>query len=71
MAATNELFVHLNDVDGGPRAGFDQNRLFVGVGLRASDGTRVELGPMLTYTARPQGDDLLAGIIATNIFFSR
>lgn len=71
VAATNELFVHLNDVDGGPRAGFDQNRLFVGVGLRASDGTRVELGPMLTYTARPQGDDLLAGILATNIFFSR
>lgn len=52
--------------------------LVVAAGLTAPREARAETelqawagGPMLTYTARPQGDDLLAGIIATNIFFSR
>lgn len=71
VAATNELFVNLNDVDAGPQGGFDQNRLFVGVGIRASDGTRAELGPMLTYSRVAGGDDLLLGILAINLFFSR
>lgn len=38
--AYNESFVHLNSPDRGPRAGFDQNRVFVGMG---KDGPRVKM----------------------------
>lgn len=71
LAATNELFVNLNDVDGGPSAGFDQNRLFLGLGTRASDGTRAELGVMMQYVNRPAAEDLIAGILVMNLFVNR
>jgi Protein of unknown function (DUF2490) len=71
LAATNEVFFHLNDVDGGPSAGFDQNRLFLGLGTRASDGTRAELGVMMQYVNRPAAEDLIAGILVMNLFVNR
>ncbi len=71
LAATNEVFFHLNDVDGGPSAGFDQNRLFLGLGTRASDGTRAELGVLLQYLNRPTGEDLLAAVLVMNVFVNR
>lgn len=41
----DELFVGFNDLDWGPRAGFDQNRLFVGPGVDVPAlGGRFELG---------------------------
>ena len=46
LVAQGEVFVNLNDTDWGQRAGFDQNRAFVGGAWQASKVMRVELGYM-------------------------
>jgi hypothetical protein len=43
FVAWDELFFHLNDT-ARTAAGFDQNRLFAGLGLGIRQGTRVEVG---------------------------
>ena len=47
----DEVLVNLNDADWGPRAGFDENRMFAGVGWRFDVGAKVslELGYMNQY----------------------
>lgn len=40
----DELFINVNDADWGQRAGFDQNRLFIGGALRLSKQARFEAG---------------------------
>lgn len=44
LIINEELFYNLNSASWGPRAGFDQNRLFLGPGLKLSENTKVELG---------------------------
>lgn len=53
--AWNELFVDLNDVDWGPRAGYGQNRTFVGAGWQVAKNLRFEGGYLLNHinTAEP------------------
>ena len=41
--ASDETFVHLNSPNRGPRAGFDQNRMFLGLG-KSGEHTKVEAG---------------------------
>ena len=52
LVAYDELFVNLNDATGGPSAGFDQNRTYVGAG-RVIDRVTLEAGYMLDAVARP------------------
>lgn len=47
--AWNELFVDLNDVDWGPRAGYGQNRTFVGAGWQVAKNLRLEGGYLLNH----------------------
>lgn len=42
-AAYSETFVHLNTVPGGPKAGFDQHRGFIGLG-RDGERAKIEFG---------------------------
>ena len=49
---TSELFVNLNSADWGPRAGFDQLRLFGGIGVPIARGLWIEAGYMNQYVAR-------------------
>jgi hypothetical protein len=56
---TDELFVGLNDAEWAPQ-GFDQNRAFVGVGLKASEPFRVEAGYLNVYLDRA-ADSMLHG----------
>jgi hypothetical protein len=50
LVAWDEAFVQLNDTDWGPVAGFDQNRLFLGIGAdTAVPGVRVEIGYLHVY----------------------
>lgn len=49
LATWGELFWGLNSVDGGPKAGFDQTRLFVGPHLKVNPQTRFEFGYMNNY----------------------
>ena len=44
LALWDELFLPANDTDWGQQAGFDQNRIFAGVGLLGFVGMRIEVG---------------------------
>ncbi|MGE0201376.1 MAG: DUF2490 domain-containing protein [Candidatus Melainabacteria bacterium] len=44
LAGYNELFVNLDDPDGGSSAGYDQNRLYLGIGRQLSKPVRAEVG---------------------------
>jgi hypothetical protein len=49
---SNELFINLNSLEGGPQAGIDQNRLFAGVGIKTLKKARVEVGYQYQYINR-------------------
>ncbi|MFY2558333.1 DUF2490 domain-containing protein [Corallococcus terminator] len=57
----DEVFYHLNSVQGGPSAGFDMNRVFVGAGWKLGDHSSVEVGYLNVFTRRPyaQTDQLI------------
>ncbi len=55
LAASNELFVTLNEPGDGPKAGFDQNRVFLGVNYSLSDSLSVDLGYQNQYVERRGG----------------
>lgn len=69
--AWDEVFFHLNDTDWGARAGFDQNRAFLGVGFRsdADSRTRVEAGYLNQFIYRRGGADGMNHILSLSIFF--
>jgi hypothetical protein len=67
VATWTELFFHLNDVEWGPRGGFDQNRLFLGLGIKGPPGTRVEVGYLNVITERPVGPSI-AHNMSFNLF---
>lgn len=56
---SNEAFFNLNSVDGGPRAGFGEDRAFVGPGLQLVENARLEVGYMAQYVNRQGDEDLL------------
>jgi hypothetical protein len=49
----DEVFFHLNTVEGGPRAGFDQNRAFVGAASKLSPHVALEVGYLNNFIRRP------------------
>ena len=55
LATWNETFLHLNDASWGPSSGFDQNRLFLGFGVRALRTSRVEIGYLNATTKTHDG----------------
>lgn len=52
LTTFDELFVNLNSVRGGPQGGIDQNRYFIGLGLKTIKNSRVEAGYQLQYVNR-------------------
>jgi hypothetical protein len=65
----NETFVALDDAGWGQTRGFDQNRLFVGLGWHVKPKiVRLELGYTNQWLARP-GADPVNHIVALNAFF--
>ncbi len=66
----DELFFALNDTDWGQRGGFDQNRIFVGFGLKKNPESRwrVEVGYMNQTVNRLGPSDLSNHVIAINVF---
>lgn len=67
----DEIFIGLNDTDFGQRAGFDQNRMFVGLGFKNPTKTwRAEVGYMLQTVNRQGGVDRSNHILAVNLFRS-
>ena len=72
LVVWDELFFHLNDTDWGANRGFDQNRVFVGIGLKQfpSSRWRTELGYLnqaINTNGRP---NIVNHIFALNLFRS-
>lgn len=57
--ARNEASFNINSMPGGPEEGYDQNRLFLGIGGRLSERVGGELGYQLQHVRVPARDDLI------------
>lgn len=67
LATWDEAFYNLNDASWGPRGGFDQNRLFLGIGIKGPAASRLEVGYLNVTVSRPVGL-LIAHNIGVNLF---
>ena len=63
LAINEEVFIHLNDPDGGPHSGFNQNRLFIGLNYRVSKRFAFELGYQNQYVAGQVAQMMLLTIL--------
>lgn len=64
----DEFIVNFNDATWGPHLGFDENRVFAGVGLKGASIFRMEIGYLNIITRRPAIDDRLQNNLALNLF---
>ncbi|MEM6998711.1 MAG: DUF2490 domain-containing protein [Pseudomonadota bacterium] len=64
LAINEEVFIHLNDTEGGPQAGFNQNRLFVGLNFRVSKTLAFEAGYQNQFINGQNGTDDVVNHIA-------
>jgi len=58
LAVNEEIFMNLNDADGGPQSGFNQNRLFMGLNVRVNPNLAYEVGYQNQYVNRRGADDI-------------
>ena len=73
FAAYEEIFINLNDTDWGARAGFDQNRVFLGlnVPLDSDRNIQAELGYLNRYAEPPEvGGGFMDHLISFNLLVS-
>ena len=54
LVASDEVFWNLNSTDAGPEAGFDQNRLFLGVNHRLNPQLQIEAGYLINQINAPR-----------------
>jgi hypothetical protein len=66
---SEEVFVNFNGLGAGPVSGFEQNRLFGGIGLRLGQRVRVESGYMWRHAERRNAPDQSDHIILLKLFF--
>ncbi|MFW5877032.1 MAG: DUF2490 domain-containing protein [Myxococcota bacterium] len=67
LIVSDEVFVHFNDVERHVARGFDQNRLFVGIGWTASDEVGLEAGYLHQHLDRTPDRD--AHVIFASLAF--
>ena len=72
LVSWDELFIHLNDTDWGARSGFNQNRLFAGIGLKCDPQSRwrTEIGYLNQTIHVPGGNDRSHHILSINFYRS-
>ncbi len=63
LVGSDELFLHLPSAPGGPAEGFDQNRLFLGVGRMRSGRPKAEFGYQHWRLNRPSGPDSIFHVL--------
>ncbi len=68
LVGWDELFINANTVDWGPVAGFDQNRVFVGVGYKFDTAFRTEIGYMNQYINRDLVYDRIFNVLSLNLY---
>ena len=67
----DEVFIHLNDTDFGTRSGFNQNRIFVGLGWKWNSDTpksRVEVGYLNQHINSTSGQNRTNHLLGVNFF---
>jgi len=72
LVAYDEVFIHANDANAATRSGFDQNRLFAGIGIPIGgySGATLEIGYLNQFVRRSRGEDRVNHILSVNLFFS-
>lgn len=72
FVAWDEVFLNINDTDWGADSGFDQNRVFVGLGfkLRPASPFRIETGYLNQYVNRSIGNDISNHLVSVNLYWS-
>lgn len=63
LAVNEEIFMNLNDTDGGPQSGFNQNHLFIGLNYRMNPNLAYEIGYQNQYVNRTGGADNISNHI--------
>ena len=53
----NEVFYNVNSLPGGPRRGFDQNRLFLGIAFTHPKDTKLTVGYQWQVVNQAMGSD--------------
>lgn len=56
VAVSEEVFFNLNSLSGGPQSGFNQNRVFGGLGTSLSESVGLEFGYQMQYISRTNED---------------
>ena len=67
-AAWNEVFFNLNNLNEGPPRGFEQNRLFGGVGAHLGEHFRLEGGYMWRFKESRSGRDESQHVLMLSLF---
>ncbi|MBI2786350.1 MAG: DUF2490 domain-containing protein [Legionella longbeachae] len=70
FATSDEVFFHLNNFIGANNRGFDQNRLFVGLGYQLNPFIKTEIGYMNQYIRRVDVPNFLSNILSINFYLS-
>ncbi len=67
LVASEEPFFNLNSAENGPRQGFNQNRLYFGIGRQINRCTRIEVGYLHQYKNNRGKPDLSNNLILTSL----
>jgi hypothetical protein len=70
LVLTDEYFANINRTDWGADDGFDQNRVFGGVGYNFNKNTRTEIGYMNQYIRKAVGPDRMSHILSVNLYLN-
>lgn len=70
VVTSEELFVNLNSVDGGPHGGFDQNRVFAGLNCKLNKISNLEFGYMNQFANRHNARDRMNHILMLTLNFN-
>lgn len=69
LVGSDELFVNVNST-GTIAAGFDQNRVFAGIGYSVDEHIKTEVGYMNQYVRRENKADLMDHILSVNLLLN-
>jgi len=65
VIAYDEFFFNLNSTESGPKSGFDQNRLYLGISRQLNPQVRLETGYIWNYVNRTSGPDRSLNVLYT------
>jgi len=70
LALWDEVFINLNGTDWGAGDGFDQNRIFAGLGIHLAQGWVTEVGYMNQYIDRNRRADASNHVLSLTLFLN-